>query len=96
MPVISPLSADADGRLLNINADTVASALAQALEGRSRFHHVGARHPPATLKDPTTMISYLDLTGLRELREQGVLARGMLAKAAAIESAIEAASRAYT
>ncbi len=33
MPVISPLSADEHGVLLNINADTVAAAIGAALGG---------------------------------------------------------------
>ena len=33
MPVVSPLSADSSGTLLNINADTVAAALGGALVG---------------------------------------------------------------
>lgn len=89
VPVVSPLSADARGRLLNINADTVAAALAQALEATKLVFTMSA---PGILRDPAdpaTLISYLDLAGLRDLREQGVLARGMLAKATAIESAIE-------
>ena len=89
VPVVSPLSADAEGRLLNINADTVASALAQALEATKLVFTMSAPGILRDLEDPATLISYLDLAGLRELREQGVLARGMLAKAAAIEGAIE-------
>lgn len=89
MPVVSPLSADADGRLLNINADTVASALARALEATKLVFTMAAPGILRDLEDPATLVSYLDLAGLRELRGQGVLARGMLAKASAIESAIE-------
>ena len=89
IPVVSPLSADAEGRLLNINADTVAAALAQALQARKLVFTMAAPGILRDLDDPATLVSYLDLAGLRELRDQGVLARGMLAKAAAIESAIE-------
>lgn len=89
VPVVSPLSADAEGHLLNINADTVAAALAQALEATKLVFTMAAPGILRDLEDPATLISYLDLAGLRELRDQGVLARGMLAKAAAIESAIE-------
>ena len=89
IPVVSPLSADAEGRLLNINADTVAAALAQALQARKLVFTMAAPGILRDLDDPATLVSYLDLAGLRELRDEGVLARGMLAKAAAIESAIE-------
>ena len=42
LPVISPLSADAAGTLLNINADTVAAALAAALEAEKLIIATGA------------------------------------------------------
>jgi len=40
------------------------------------------------IKDPGSLVSYLDLAGLQELRENGALADGMLPKAKAIEAAI--------
>ena len=39
--------------------------------------------------DKTSIVSYLDLAGLRDLREGGSMADGMLPKAAAIETAIK-------
>jgi acetylglutamate kinase len=88
MPVISPLSADASGTLLNINADTVASALAVALGAEKLILATGAPGILEDEKDPRSLISYIDLTGLRRLREQGRLTTGMLPKATAIEAAI--------
>jgi acetylglutamate kinase len=88
LPVVSPLSADASGTLLNINADTVAAALAASL-GAAKL--VLAMSAPGILEDrndPATLISYTDLAGLRKLRESGSLADGMLPKAAAIEAAL--------
>ena len=44
MPVVSPLSADANGVLLNINADTVAAAIGAALRrGKADSVHGRAR-----------------------------------------------------
>jgi acetylglutamate kinase len=40
------------------------------------------------LKDPTSLISYIDRTGLQKLQDSGSLADGMLPKAAAIDAAI--------
>jgi acetylglutamate kinase len=42
MPVISPLSADEKGQLLNINADTVAAAIGAALEAEKLILCTGA------------------------------------------------------
>ncbi len=88
VPVISPLSADESGTLLNINADTVAAALAAALGAEKMVLITGAPGILADRNDPDSLISYIDLPGLQKLRENGALADGMLPKAAAIEAAI--------
>lgn len=88
MPVVSPISADATGTLLNINADTVASAIAVALEADKLILATGA---PGILEDvtrPETLVSYLDLEGLDRLRRDGRLADGMSPKATCIENAL--------
>ena len=93
MPVVSPLSADDDGVLLNINADTVASAVAAALGAEKLILCTGAPGILADLADPGSLISYTDLEGLERLREQGAIADGMLPKARAIESALRGGVR---
>ena len=93
MPVVSPLSADDDGVLLNINADTVAAAIAAALGAEKLILCTGAPGILADLADPGSLISYTDLEGLARLREQGRIADGMLPKARAIESAIRGGVR---
>ena len=87
-PVVSPLSADRKGNLLNINADTVAASLAVALKAEKLVLTMAAPGILQDRSDPSTLVSYLDLAGLRKLREQGALGDGMLPKATAIESAI--------
>ncbi len=93
MPVVSPLSADDDGVLLNINADTVAAAIAAALGAEKLILCTGASGILADLADPGSLISYTDLEGLSRLREQGAIADGMLPKARAIESALRGGVR---
>ncbi|MES1240034.1 MAG: acetylglutamate kinase [Acidobacteriota bacterium] len=88
VPVVSPLSAADDGTVLNINADTVASALATGLRAEKLILLTGAAGILERAEDPGSLVSYTDLAGLRRLREQGCLTRGMLPKASAIESAI--------
>jgi acetylglutamate kinase len=89
VPVISPISADIDGTLLNINADTVAAALAGALNAEKLILATGAPGILEDVKDPGSLVSYLDLAGLQEMRDNGSLADGMLPKAKAIEAAIK-------
>ncbi len=89
VPIVSPLSADDNGTVLNINADTVAAALATALGASKLILTMGA---PGILEDrhnPSSLVSYLDLEDLQELRANGSLAEGMLPKARAIEAAIK-------
>ena len=93
MPVVSPLSADDSGTLLNINADTVAAAIASALGAEKLILCTGAPGILAELGDPGSLISYTDLGGLARLREEGRIADGMLPKAKAIETAIRGGVR---
>jgi acetylglutamate kinase len=90
VPIVSPLSADADGTLLNINADTVAAAVAGALNAEKLILATGAPGILETLEDPRSLISYIDRAGLQRLKDEGKLSNGMLPKVAAIEQALAA------
>jgi acetylglutamate kinase len=93
VPVVSPVSADADGQLLNINADTVAAAIGAELKAEKLILCTGAPGILERLEDPGTLISYTDLEGLKRLRESGAISDGMLPKATAIENAIRGGVR---
>jgi acetylglutamate kinase len=93
MPVVSPVSADDKGTLLNINADTVAAGIGAALKAEKLMLCTGAPGILESLDDPRSLISYTDLAGLKRLREQGSLKDGMLPKAKAIEDAIRGGVR---
>jgi acetylglutamate kinase len=86
--VISPLSSDDSGTLLNINADTVASAIGAALGAEKLILCTGAPGILERVEDPSSVISYTDLSGLKRLRDEKRIVDGMLPKAKAIESAI--------
>jgi acetylglutamate kinase len=93
MPVVSPVSADDHGTLLNINADTVAAAIGGALKAEKLILITGAPGILESLEDPRSLVSYIDLAGLRKLKDQGSLKDGMLPKAKAIEDAIKGGVR---
>jgi acetylglutamate kinase len=93
MPVVSPLSADHSGVLLNINADTVAAAIGAALAAEKMILCTGAPGILGNIDDPGSLISYTDVQGLERLREEGRIADGMLPKAKAIEDAIRGGVR---
>ncbi len=88
MPVVSPLSCDESGTLLNINADTVAAAIAAELDAEKLILLTGAAGVLEDVCDPQSLISYIDRAALDKLRDDGKLADGMLPKAAAIDAAL--------
>jgi len=88
MPVVSPLSCDASGTVLNINADTVAAAIAAELDAEKLILATGSAGILEDVEDPQSLISYIDRTQLRKLHDSGSLADGMLPKAAAIDQAL--------
>lgn len=93
MPVVSPVSADDSGTLLNINADTVAAAIGAALKAEKLVLCTGAPGILESLEDPRSLVSYTDLAGLKKLKDNGSLKDGMLPKAKAIEDAIRGGVR---
>jgi acetylglutamate kinase len=88
VPIVSPLSADDHGTLLNINADTVAAMIACELKAEKFVMATGTPGILESLEDPRSLISYIDRAGLRRLRDEGKISGGMLPKAAAIERAL--------
>jgi acetylglutamate kinase len=93
MPVVSPLSADESGVLLNINADTVAAAIGAALDAEKLILCTGAPGILERVEDPGSLISYTDLRGLKRLKDEKCIVEGMLPKAKAIEDAIRGGVR---
>ncbi len=88
MPVVSPISCDESGVILNINADTVAAAIAAELDAEKLILATGAPGILEDGNDPQSLISYIDRAALDALKADGKLADGMLPKAAAIDAAL--------
>jgi len=93
MPIVSPLSCDDNGTLLNINGDTVAAAIGAALSAEKLMLCTGAPGILERVDDPSSIISYTDLAGLKRLREEKKIVDGMVPKAKAIEDAIRGGVR---
>ena len=89
VPVVSPLCADESGQVLNVNADTFASAIAIALGAAKLILVTGVRGILRELSDPNSLISHLTVSELGDLEEDGILAGGMLPKASSIATALE-------
>ena len=93
MPVVSPLSSDEAGCVLNINADTIAAQIGASLGAEKLILCTGAPGILEDLADPSSLVSYTDLQGLTALAAAGSFADGMLPKATAIEGAIRGGVR---
>lgn len=89
LPIVSPLCADECGQVLNVNADTVAAALASAMGAAKLILVTGARGILRDKNDPTSLVSEACLDDLDRLEASGALEGGMMPKAASIRSALE-------
>lgn len=90
VPVITPLGTGRDGHLYNVNADSAAAALAKALKV-GKF--VVVSDVPGLLRDPSdpaTLMKTLRLPDVARLKDEGVIAGGMLPKIEGCEDAIHA------
>ena len=93
VPVITPLGTGRDGHLYNVNADSAAAALAKALKVEK---FVVVSDVPGLLRDPsdpTTLMTTLRLSDVARLKDEGVIAGGMLPKIEGCEDAIRAGVR---
>lgn len=86
-PVVSPTGVGEDGKLYNCNADVGAAQLAIALKARRLFFMSDVPGLLRDFKDPTTLISHLQVSEVDALKKAGVIDQGMIPK---VDSAIEA------
>ena len=89
IPVVSTIGGSADGQAYNINADTVAGALAVALEAEKVIYLTDVPGLLEDIDDPASLISQATATELRAKVSSGELAGGMIPKIDAAVSAVE-------
>lgn len=83
VPVMSPITHDGQGNLLNTNADTIASELARAMAQTTPVRLVYCFEKPGVLldaNDDSTVIPTLDYKTFKEYQATGVVAAGMIPK----------------
>jgi acetylglutamate kinase len=85
VPVIACVGSDADGRLFNVNADTMAAAIAARLNARRL---VIAGTTPGVLDAAGTTIRSAGPSDIAQLVNVGTATAGMIAKLRACESAL--------
>ena len=89
-PVISPTARDADGQIYNCNADLAAAQAAIALAAKRL---VFISDVPGLLRNPDdaeSVIPHLDIAEVDELKQAGVIAKGMIPKVDSAVAAINA------
>lgn len=88
IPVIATIGSDAAGQAYNINADTVAAAVAIALGAAKLVYLTDVEGIRAVADDPSSVQRTLTADGLRKLVEDGGIGTGMIPKAGGCLSAL--------
>jgi acetylglutamate kinase len=96
IPVIATIGVDVGGQAYNINADTVAGAIAQALHAEKLVYLTDVAGIHADHPDETSLISRIDVDGLTQMLDAGTADGGMIPKLQSCVHALKAGvSRAH-
>jgi acetylglutamate kinase len=82
-PVVAPITADASGQLLNTNADTIASALAQVLSNVYTVKLIYCFEKNGVLKnqeDENSVLPVIKAQEYTELHRRKIISDGMIPK----------------
>lgn len=90
IPVLSTIGADASGQAFNINADSAAIAIAEALDAEKLIYLTDVPGVLTDVTDPDSLVSSLSAGRARLLIADGVIAGGMIPKVEACLGAVEA------
>ncbi|MBE6389398.1 MAG: acetylglutamate kinase [Lentisphaerae bacterium] len=89
IPVVTPLGSGLDGNTYNINADTAASKIAEALHARKLVFVSDVPGVLSRRDDESSVIPTIRTTDIPELVRNGVLSGGMLPKVQGCVKALE-------
>ena len=87
IPVIATVGVDDEGQAYNINADTVAGAIAEALDAEKLVYLTDVAGVYGDWPDESSLISRIDVAGLEKLVGSGKVSEGMIPK---LESCVAA------
>lgn len=90
LPVVSPLAADEEGKVYNVNADTIAAALAVELKAEKLILLSDVPGVLAKPGDSESLISRLTAAEARKLARSPAVTGGMVAKLEEISQVAEA------
>jgi acetylglutamate kinase len=96
IPVIATVGVDDAGQAYNVNADTVAGAIAESLRAEKLVYLTNVAGMYSDLADEASLISRIDVDRLAALVDDGALAEGMIPKARSCVDAVKSGvSRAH-
>ena len=90
VPVVASVGAGAGGESYNINADTVAGALAAALKAEKVIFLTDVSGLHADLEDESSLLSECTADDVIELLESGKVSKGMIPKLEAVLTSLRA------
>jgi len=90
IPVVATIASDEKGQAYNINADTVAGALAEALAAEKLVYLTDIEGLRVVADDPTTVIHQASLEVIDEILRSGGAQGGMIPKVEACARAVRA------
>jgi acetylglutamate kinase len=93
IPVIATVGVDDDGNAYNVNADTVAGAVAEALDAEKLVYLTDVAGVYGDWPDETSLISRIDVQGMEQLIAGGKVSEGMIPKLESCVSALRAGVR---
>ena len=91
IPVVAPIALGSDGHTYNINADTMAGAIAAAAEARRFFLLTDV---PGVLDKQGELLTDLDPDAIEALKRDGTISGGMIPKVETCVNAVKAGVRA--
>ena len=80
IPVVATIGTDLEGQAYNINADTAAGAVAEALEAEKLVYLTDVLGVLRDVADPDTLVNTASADELEKLIDDGVLTGGMIPK----------------
>ena len=93
IPVIATVGVDDEGQAYNINADTVAGAIAEALDAEKLVYLTDVTGVYGDWPDESSLISRIDVAGLEKLVGSGKVSEGMIPKLESCVAALQSGVR---
>lgn len=93
IPVISSIGCGSDGQVYNVNADTVAAKIAGALKAETMVAMTNIDGVLRDVNNPSSLIPRITVAEAETLKEEGIIAGGMIPKVDCCLEAIAAGAQ---